>query len=92
MENIEKCECVIGVLNDYNSRIVTVDELEEYIRAENLLSISCKNNELRGLLFCKYSLNDYCDRRKSTNLTQFNYCPICGKKIDRKAIKGGANG
>ena len=92
MENIEKCECVIGVLNDYKSQIVTVDELKEYIRAKNLLSISCKNNELRGLLFCKYSLDDYCDRRKSTNLTRFNYCPLCGKKIDWKALKGGANG
>ena len=24
--------------------------------------------------------------------TAFNYCPLCGKKIDWKAIKGGANG
>ena len=39
-----------------------------------------------------YSLPDYCDKRKSTDLTQFNYCPLCGKKIDWKAIKGGANG
>lgn len=49
---------------------------------------------IKGLKFCEdCSANiNYCDKRTSTNLTQFNYCPLCGKKIDWKAIKGGANG
>ncbi len=34
-----------------------------------------------------YTLKDYADRRKSTNLRRFEFCPICGKKIDWKKIK-----
>ncbi len=28
-----------------------------------------------------YTRQDYYDRRKSTNLLRFNFCPICGEKI-----------
>lgn len=31
-----------------------------------------------------YKLEDYYDRRKSTNLLRFNYCPTCGAKINWK--------
>ena len=92
MENIEKCECVVGIIDDYKLRIVTVEKLKEYIHAEKSFGRMCKNSELRQSLFNKYSLDDYCDKRKSTDLIRFNYCPLCGKKIDWKAIKGGANG
>ena len=62
---------------DYeDTRIMTANELREEIEEGHTT----------------FSLNDYCDKRKSTDLTRFNYCPICGKKIDWKAIKGGANG
>ena len=58
MENIEKCECVIGMRNDYeNTDLVTLAELKEYIEREKRFA-----------------------ERHS------------GKKIDWKAIKGGANG
>ena len=33
-----------------------------------------------------YTLEDYSDKRKSTNITRFNYCPICGEIIDWKKI------
>jgi len=29
-----------------------------------------------------YKIEDYVDRRKSVNLSRFNYCPVCGKKIE----------
>ena len=44
----------------------------------------------QGIASCRikeYTLKDYCDKRKSTNLTRFEYCPYCGSKIDWKKIK-----
>lgn len=32
-------------------------------------------------------LEAYCDRRHTTNLYRFEYCPTCGEKIDWKALK-----
>ena len=34
-----------------------------------------------------YPLSDYTDRRKSTNITQFDFCPFCGEKIDWKQLR-----
>lgn len=93
MENIEKCECYIGMRNDYeNTDLVTLTELKEYIEKENRLAERHKDSEWWQSICNKYTLDYYCDRRKSTDLTRFNYCPLCGKKIDWKAIKDGANG
>ena len=93
MENIEKCECWIGVRYDYeNTDLVTLADLEGYIEREKRLAESNKDSEWWQSMCKKYTLEDYCDKRKSTDLTRFNYCPLCGKKIDWKAIKGGANG
>ena len=77
MENIEKCEHAIGMWIDYeDTRIMTAKELREEIEEGHT----------------RFSLNDYCDFRKSVNLARFRCCPECGKKIDWKEIKGGANG
>ena len=66
-------KCVIGMYFEYDdTQLVTVDELKAL--AEETL-------------FCCYSFKDYCDKRKSTNLTRFEFCPYCGKKIDWKKIK-----
>ena len=71
--------------------MVTLEELKENIESEKRLA---ENTDIEWLkeMCSKYTLMDYCDKRKSTDLTRFNYCPLCGKKIDWKAIKGGANG
>ena len=85
MENIEKCECWIGVRYDYeNTALVTLTDLKEHIETMKRLPSYFHTKP--------YELTDYCDKRKTTDLTRFNYCPLCGKKIDWKAIKGGANG
>ena len=85
MENIEKCECWIGVRYDYkNTDIVTLADLKEHIETMKRLPSYFHQKP--------YELDEYCDKRKPTDLTRFNYCPLCGKKIDWKAIKGGANG
>ena len=91
MENIEKCECVIGIRYDYeDTAIITLSELKEHIESEKRLAERYKDDEWLQSLYNKYMLEDYCDKRKSTDLTRFNYCPLCGKKIDWKAIKSDA--
>ena len=87
MENIEKCECVIGIKHDYeDTRLVTLKQLKDEIE---WLQSRKKSFAEYGINTKIYTLVDYCDKRRSTDLTRFNYCPICGKKIDWKAIKGG---
>lgn len=34
-----------------------------------------------------YTMADYTDRRKSTNITRFNYDPFTGEKIDWKLLR-----
>lgn len=78
------CECCIGIIWDYdNSRMVTFEELKE--RIEYLTEFRRPYPNWRT-----YQLSDYCDWRKNTDLTRFKFCPYCGKKIDWKALKGGA--
>lgn len=75
---------------DY-SDVVTLEELMKYIRDEeefNLyLDVQGRGNE-KSLV---WTLRDYADGRKSTNLRRFSYCPECGEKIDWKAIRKGEN-
>ena len=88
MENIVKCECVIGIRYDReNTELVTLSELKEYV--EFIAEFAEDNPCFIGNA---YTLSDYCDKRKTTDLHRFEYCPHCGKKIDWEAIKGGANG
>ena len=90
MENIDKCECCIGVLRDYeDTRLVDLEELKRNIQEQKEYAEWKKRF---GVNDKYYTLADYCDKRKSTDVKRFNYCPLCGKKIDWKAIKGGANG
>ena len=75
------CDCCIGVVNDYgNTRLVTLEELKTHIKHQEWLRKPYAN-------WNTYQIVDYCDKRKNTDLTRFNYCPLCGKKIDWKAIK-----
>ena len=84
-------ECIIGLLHDdHYDELVTIKDLFEEIKIQSTVY-----NDLCDMYkkyFNKkpkapYTLKDYCDRRKSTNLTRFEYCPYCGKKIDWKKIK-----
>lgn len=86
---LNNCEHIIGMLNNYDdSDVVTLKELIQYINNANELTQYCKENNLPEFKYRKFiSLKDYCDKRKSTDLTRFEYCPLCGKKIDWKGIK-----
>ena len=90
---MSKHECIIGLLNDYdNTKLVIINELLQEIKDEvsvcNYLSLLYKEYGIIDKeIESTYTLKDYCDKRKSTNLTRFDYCPYCGKKIDWKKIK-----
>ncbi len=85
-------ECVIGLLHKWDERVlVTLDDLEEDIES----NIKYVENYLanHGFKPCHvYTLKDYGNRRKVTNLARFMYCPECGKEIDWKMIRGMGNG
>lgn len=79
-------ECIIGMYYDYeNTELVTVNELLEKIESEHRLYDYVRSLGIKRKP--PYTLEDYCDRRKSTNLTRFEFCPYCGKKIGWKEIK-----
>lgn len=88
-------ECVICVWWDYdNIELLTYEELKSKVKQR---STYAKWLEDKGLSFSdtadKYGakLRDYLDRRKSTNLQHFDYCPYCGKKIDWKGLRKNAD-
>ena len=71
-----KSECLIGVYYDYeDTKLVTFDNLVREARESERLGISA------------YSLKDYLNKRKNTNLHRFLYCPECGEKIDWNELK-----
>ena len=94
-------EYIIGLLHysDYPD-LVTLYELEQHIQK------SIKENErldeypflrdspgLYNKLYHKWlSMRDYADKRKHTDLTRFDYCPVCGKKINWADIRRTCNG
>lgn len=89
---INSHNCIIGLLHftDY-CELVTLSDLKDHIAERINHNQYIKNNPILSaapaLIQKEYTLSDYADRRKSTNLTQFEYCPYCGKKIDWKIIK-----
>lgn len=89
MKKNETHECIIGFLRYMeDSELCTLSQLRAHMeeRADfnrNLASGKTFCN-CKSLYFREYTLDDYCDKRKSTNLRQFDYCPICGKKLTGK--------
>lgn len=88
---MEKHECSIGLLDRYGfPDLVTLAELEEHIenRINNNNALKKRHpNIAQKFLYEEWYLKDYADRRKSTNLEQFDFCPRCGKKIDWAKIR-----
>ena len=94
---MENEECLIGVLHQYeDSQLVTIEDLKEHIAEgkyhnEVLVPLYAQGDQQR-LMKKIWTLADYGDWRKSTNLTRFSYCPKCGNFIDWKAIRGMQDG
>ena len=86
-------DCIIGLLfeTDY-SELITLDELKCHIAERIAFNFECDKLGMSEIKYKEYTLKDYADRRRSTNLTRFEYCPDCGKKIDWKAIRENEDG
>lgn len=89
-------ECIIGQISEYeDTRLVTVKALKQHINtriqiAELLHGPKVSFLTDRGADGQRlYSLADYCDRRRQTDLERFTYCPICGEIISWKDIREG---
>ena len=69
--------CIIGEIIGYeDTRLVTLESLKAHIEALR------EESELVGSsTVIPWTLNDYCNRRKRTDLRRFTFCPICGKPI-----------
>lgn len=82
------CECVIGLYygNDGNE-LVSLSDLKFNIQDVKEFNAECKKFGMSDIVKKEYTLRDYADKRKSTNLTRFNFCPMCGKEIDWTAIR-----
>ena len=78
-------ECIIGLYFDYeNTELMTYNELKHRTEVENKFYEEHSHYDYFGK---PYKLEDYFDRRKSTNFTLFDYCPYCGEKINWKELK-----
>ena len=90
---MNECNCWIGILNDDDQSEENNMYLDNYI---DKLKTNSKNVKVFIPIFGeKYNIKpeDYIDKRKCMS-TMFNYCPICGIKVEwrklRKALKGEA--
>lgn len=80
-------ECIIGLLHHIDtSDLCTVSELRRHILHRKEVNASVREC-VPYLVRTDLTMKDYADRRKSTNLTHFAFCPICGKKIDWKELR-----
>ena len=87
-------ECFIGIYyTDDASDMVTLSALKNYIKARIEYNVYLKDLGIASCWLYKkeWSLRDYADKRKSTNLSRFDYCPMCGKKIDWAVIRRSNN-
>ena len=84
-------ECVIGLLQKWDERVlITLEDLEEEIESNIKYVETYLANH--GFNPCHvYTLKDYGNRRKNTDLTRFMYCPECGEQIDWKMIRSIGN-
>lgn len=85
-------ECFIGVLHHCDfSELATPKRLEKHIEENKSYNrYLCDDPILRNceeLKAKEWTLKHYADKRVSTDLTRFNFCPSCGKKIDWKSIR-----
>lgn len=80
-------ECIIGLLHQTDtSDLCTVSILLHYIEECREINAMAKKY-MPYLVRPDWTMKDYADRRKSTNLTHFSFCPTCGKKIDWKKVR-----
>lgn len=89
MDNF-KHECIIGILykNQY-AFFASFEGLKRVVKEDKAFDKIMMLDPLYAEYYIgtKYKMSDYLDKRKSTNLHRFDYCPQCGKKIDWKKMR-----
>lgn len=81
-------DCIIGLIRDGDSvYLATLEELKEHIDMRREFNAECDKYGMDYIKYHEYTLKNYADKRWSTNLTRFEYCPECGAKIDWSAIR-----
>lgn len=84
---------IIGIWHDYgDSELVTYNDLIN--KVAELHNVYKELNSLPDdeyINFSTFYLKDYLDKRKSSNFELFNFCPMCGTKINVKTIKLNSN-
>ena len=87
------CNHVIGLWNDFdNTDTITLNGLKRKVKEQEEIYEHFRDNGVIGEYYMerfkpKWTLNDYFDKRKMTNLERFNFCPICGHEINWKGMK-----
>lgn len=82
------CNCWLGILNDYDQseeNNLYLSDVEEKLKERASYSVFVVG------LSCNlkaYQPKDYIDKRRGL-ATLFNFCPLCGSKINWKGIRGG---
>ena len=79
------CDCWIGILNDYDqsdTNNLYLSDVENKLRERSRFSTGLAKD---FTLFNVYKPKDYIDRRRGLT-TLFNFCPLCGSKINWKEI------
>lgn len=86
-------ECIIGLLyHNAVAELTSLHNLRCRIYETRELNDMCRRYGRMLIVRKEWTLKDYADKRKSTNLTRFDFCPECGKKIDWAAIRRADNG
>lgn len=82
------CDHCIGLLWTHEGgRLVTLRELKEHI--EDVKSLNRQLVLAGASARPVYTLREYADFRRSTDLSRVRYCPYCGEKINWKEIARG---
>ena len=85
-------ECIIGIINYQEGyELATVSKLKKHMEDRRSFNEYIREvyggNAVGWLLHREWTRKQYCDKRVSTDLTRFDYCPYCGKKIDWRKMK-----
>ena len=86
---------MIGVLfKNEGSYLVTYSRLKQMTDEDHAFDKMMKLDPLYSEFYIgsKYTLKDYLDKRKRTNLQRFDFCPYCGEEIDWHGLRKMANG
>ena len=84
-------ECIIGLYYDNtDSRLTTLnglkylaserEELEKVVSLDPVYAVAYHS-------YKRYTLSEYLDKRRNVNMKRFDFCPLCGKRIDWKEMR-----